>query len=168
MSDCTRWSFRRKIEWFRCQFAQHASLPFSEVLPAQVVASALQATCLQCYDSLYNPVTVLWLFLGQVMHANPTFESADDLHVNSYFLDGAGVAIAGITIDMDGVTRSDPPDIGAYEYSSTLTPMSGTYTIFGNAPDFTSIKQATDSLHLKGVSGPVTFNIREIFNCVAY
>ena len=73
MSDCTRWSFQRKIDWFRRQFAQHASLPFSEVLPAQVVASALGAMCLQCYyGSLYNPVTVLWLFLGQVIHANPT------------------------------------------------------------------------------------------------
>lgn len=72
MSDCTRWSFRRKIDWFRRQFAQHSGLPFSEVLPAQVVASALAAMCLQYYDSLYNPVTVLWLFLSQVIHANPT------------------------------------------------------------------------------------------------
>ena len=72
MSDCNRWSFQRKIDWFRRQFAQHASLPFSEVLPAQVIASALKAMCLQCYDSLYNPVTVLWLFLSQVIHANPT------------------------------------------------------------------------------------------------
>ena len=72
MSDCTRWSFQRKIDWFRRQFGQHAGLPFSEVLPAQVVASAMTAMCLQCYDSLYNPVTVLWLFLSQVIHANPT------------------------------------------------------------------------------------------------
>lgn len=72
MSDCTRWSFQRKIDWFRRQFAQHASLPFSEVLPAQVVVSALKAMCLQCYDSVYSPVTVLWLFLSQVIHANPT------------------------------------------------------------------------------------------------
>jgi hypothetical protein len=42
------------------------------VLPAQVVASALKAICLQCCDSLYSPVTVLWLFLSQVIHANPT------------------------------------------------------------------------------------------------
>jgi len=72
VSDCTRWSFERKIDWFRCQFAQHASLPFSDVLPAQVIASSLKTLCLQCYDSLYNPVTVLWLFLSQVIHANPT------------------------------------------------------------------------------------------------
>ena len=41
MCDCTRWSFQRKINWFRCQFAQHASLPFSEVLPVQVVDSGV-------------------------------------------------------------------------------------------------------------------------------
>ncbi|MFC2115740.1 NosD domain-containing protein, partial [Bacteroidota bacterium] len=93
--------------------------------------------------------------------ANPAFESADDLHANSFYLDGTGASIAGITLDKDGVTRSDPPDIGAYEYSSTLSPMSGTYTIFGDTPDFGSIKQATDSLQLLGISGPVTLNIRD-------
>ena len=72
MCDYSRWSFQRKIDWFRCQFAQHASLPFSEVLPAQVVTCALTTLCLRGYDSLYNPVTVLWLFLSQVIHANPT------------------------------------------------------------------------------------------------
>jgi hypothetical protein len=72
MCDCTRWSFQRKVDWFRCQFAQHASLPFSEVLPAQAVLSALTALCVRSYNSLYNPVTVLWLFLSQVIQANPT------------------------------------------------------------------------------------------------
>ena len=72
MSDCTQWSFRRKIDWFRCQFAQHTSLPFSDVLPAQVIVSAMETLCLHCYQSIYNPVTVLWLFLSQVIHANPT------------------------------------------------------------------------------------------------
>jgi len=72
MSDCTRWSFQRKIDWFRRQFAQHASLPFSEVLPARLVVSAMATLCLHCYQSIYNPVTVLSLFLSQVIHANPT------------------------------------------------------------------------------------------------
>ena len=72
MSDCTRWSFQQQIEWFRRQFAQHAGLPFSEVLPAQVVTALLRSLGVQFYDSLFNPVTVLWLFLGQVIHANPT------------------------------------------------------------------------------------------------
>ena len=72
MSDCTRWAFQQQIDWFRRQFAQHAQLPFSNVLPAQVVVTALSSLGVQFYDSLYNPVTVLWLFLGQVIHANPT------------------------------------------------------------------------------------------------
>ena len=72
MSDCTRWSLREQIDWFRRQFAQHDGLPFSEVLPRQVVASALDSLGMQFYDSLYNPATVLWLFLSQVIHANPT------------------------------------------------------------------------------------------------
>jgi Transposase DDE domain len=72
VSDCTRWSFRQQIDWFRCQFAQHASLPFSEVLAAQTVIDGLKSLGLRHYQSLYNPVTVLWLFLSQVIHANPT------------------------------------------------------------------------------------------------
>ena len=72
MSDCTRCSFQEKIDWLRRQFAQHASLPFSEVLPACVIIACLQSLGLQFYDSMYNPVTVLWLFLSQVIHPNPT------------------------------------------------------------------------------------------------
>jgi hypothetical protein len=72
VNHCTRWSFRQQIDWFRRQFAQQAGLPFSEVLPAAVVVTALQSLGLPFYNSLYNPVTVLWLFLSQVIHANPT------------------------------------------------------------------------------------------------
>lgn len=72
MSDCSRWTFQRKIDWFRRQFGQHASLPFSDVLPAKMIVSAMETLCLHCYQSIYNPVTVLWLFLSQVIHANPT------------------------------------------------------------------------------------------------
>jgi hypothetical protein len=72
VSDCTRWSFRQQIDWLRRAFAQHAQLPFSNVLPAQVVVTALSSLGVRFYDSLYNPVTALWLFLSQVIHANPT------------------------------------------------------------------------------------------------
>lgn len=72
MGHCIRWSFREQIDWFRRQFAQHGGLPFSEVLPAAVVVAALQSWNVPFYNSLYNPVTVLWLFLSQVIHANPT------------------------------------------------------------------------------------------------
>lgn len=72
MSDCTRWSFKQQIDWFRRQFAQHDSLPLSDVLSASTVQDALQSLGVRFYDSLYNPVTLLWLFLNQVIHANPT------------------------------------------------------------------------------------------------
>jgi len=72
MSHCIRWSFRQQIDWFRRQFAQHAGLPFSEVLPVAVVVTALQSLGVPFYNSLYHPVTVLWLFLSQVIHPNPT------------------------------------------------------------------------------------------------
>ncbi|KPK84587.1 MAG: hypothetical protein AMS27_09460 [Bacteroides sp. SM23_62_1] len=92
--------------------------------------------------------------------ANPVFLASDDLHSNSSVLDGAGVALAGLTDDIDGDLRDDPPDIGADEFTSTLTPMAGIYTIGGTSPDFTTIKSAFDSLMIKGISEPVTLNIR--------
>lgn len=72
MSDSTRWNVKQHLDWFRVQFAQHASLPFSEVLPAGTVIEGLQAVGVTFYESMYNPVSVLWLFLSQVIHANPT------------------------------------------------------------------------------------------------
>lgn len=72
MGYSIRWSVRQQIDWFRRQFAQHGGLPFSQVLPAAVVVTALQSLGVPFYNSLYNPITVLWLFLGQVIHANPT------------------------------------------------------------------------------------------------
>lgn len=44
--------------------------------------------------------------------------------------------------------------------SSYALPLSGTYTIGGTTPDYTSISLAVTDLTDKGVSGPVTFNIR--------
>jgi hypothetical protein len=72
VSDCTRWTFQEKIDWLRRQFAQHASLPFAQVLPAAVIVACLDSLGLRFYHSMYDPVTVLWLFLSQVIHSNPT------------------------------------------------------------------------------------------------
>jgi len=76
VSDCIRWSLRHRVDCFRTQLAQYASLPFSDVLPAQVVLDCLGSLGVRYYESLYNPVTTLLLFLGQVMHANPTLAVA--------------------------------------------------------------------------------------------
>ena len=79
MSDCNRWATQRKIDWFRTQFAQHASLPFSSVLPAAMVVTAMQALGIDSYNSMYDPVTTIWLFLSQVMHANPTLAATVEI-----------------------------------------------------------------------------------------
>ena len=72
MSNYIRWSFKQQINCFCRQFAQHGSLPFSKVLPAEAVADALRSLGIRFYNSTYSSVTVLWLFLGQTMHPNPT------------------------------------------------------------------------------------------------
>lgn len=72
MTDCTRCAFREKIDWLRRQFAQHVSLPFAEVLPAAVILGGLKALEIPFHNSMYDVITTLWLFLGQVIHANPT------------------------------------------------------------------------------------------------
>ncbi|HNY01363.1 MAG TPA: BNR-repeat neuraminidase N-terminal domain-containing protein, partial [Bacteroidales bacterium] len=57
-------------------------------------------------------------------NTDPMFVSPTDLHAQAPLLDGQGLAIAGITTDIDGQTRSTPPDIGADEY----TPVTMVYT----------------------------------------
>ena len=52
---------------------------------------------------------------------DPEFTSATDLHVAAAGLAGAGIAIAGITTDIDGDLRAIPPTIGADEASSPIT-----------------------------------------------
>ena len=42
----------------------------------------------------------------------------------------------------------------------TAQPMSGNYTIGGSSPDFITPQSAANALKARGVSGPVTFNIR--------
>jgi len=48
---------------------------------------------------------------------DPSFISNSDLHPNNATLNSAGIAISGFTTDFANVTRSNPPDIGAYEFN---------------------------------------------------
>ena len=86
--------------------------------------------------------------------------TADDLHVNSSFLDGTGMAFDTIATDFDGEARSSPPDIGADEFTDPPAPLAGTYTIGGDSPDYATIADARNDLRMRGISAPVTFNIR--------
>jgi hypothetical protein len=90
------------VEWFRCQFAQGGGLPFSDVLPAQVVIESLQSMGLRFYESLYNPVTVLWLFLSQVIHANPTLAAT----VENFLAWRLGQRLPPCSADTGGYARA--------------------------------------------------------------
>lgn len=102
MSDSTRWSLKQQVNWFRRQFAQHADLPFAKVLPAETVIDALQSLGLRCYQSIYNPVTVVWLFLSQVIHANPTLAAT----VENFLAWRMGQALPPCSPDTGGYARA--------------------------------------------------------------
>ncbi|MCX6249777.1 MAG: T9SS type A sorting domain-containing protein [Bacteroidetes bacterium] len=53
-------------------------------------------------------------------NVDPQFFSVTDLHTNKIELNNNGVIIPAVTTDYDGVTRGNPPDIGAYEIPGPL------------------------------------------------
>ena len=68
---------------------------------------------------------------GNSISLLPGFQSATNLHINTSAtaIDGKGTPVSGITTDYDGDTRdASTPDIGADEYSSTMTFVSATTT----------------------------------------
>ena len=76
MRDCTRWSLKCQVEWFRKQYAQHGEMPFSNVLSKKLVLDTLSSLGGRYYDSLYNPVVTLWIFLSQVISADRSLAAA--------------------------------------------------------------------------------------------
>gem|GEM_PF-4479868 len=101
------------------------------------------------------------VFSGFDLHSiskNPRYVSQDDLHSAYIFLDNAGAnLIASVPTDIDGDPRSNPPCIGADEFTaSPVSPLSGTYTIPG---DYSTIQAALDDAYSNGISGQVTFQI---------
>ncbi|MGD9992698.1 MAG: right-handed parallel beta-helix repeat-containing protein [Salinivirgaceae bacterium] len=89
---------------------------------------------------------------------NPNYTSATDLHINSYWLEGAGETLASVTDDIDGDVRQTPPCIGADEYISTLSPLVGTFEI-GIGGDYETISEAVTSISENGISGNVVFEV---------
>ncbi|MEI6900891.1 MAG: hypothetical protein WCL00_13515, partial [Bacteroidota bacterium] len=63
---------------------------------------------------------------GASVSANPNFLSNTNLHTCESTCNGAGIAVSGITTDYAGVTRGNPPDIGAYEFSIPVPTITGT------------------------------------------
>ena len=92
---------------------------------------------------------------------NPGFVSSTDLHATSSFIDGMATPLGSVTVDIDGDARDiSTPDMGVDEFTSTLTPLIGVYTIGGTTPDYADFTDAVDDLNLRGIAGVVTFNVR--------
>jgi hypothetical protein len=49
---------------------------------------------------------------------DPLFASATDLHPTNIALDNLGFYLTSVTTDYSGVSRTNPPDIGAYEFGT--------------------------------------------------
>ena len=91
----------------------------------------------------------------------PHYSSSTDLHTVAPWLDGAGTSLTEVSDDVDGDARGGTPDIGADEFvpdPATTTPLAGSYTI-GSGGDYASFAEAVNDVVLKGVSGPVSFDV---------
>jgi len=97
------------------------------------------------YDS--NSVTI-----------EPFFNGDSTLVPQVITIDNLGTPLTSITDDINGLTRSTTtPDMGALEFTPTVVPLSGNYTI-GSGGNFTTLDSLRTALLINGISGPVTFN----------
>lgn len=66
-----------------------------------------------------------------------------------------------VNLDFNGYTRSPSnSDIGAHEYTASLNPLSGTYSI-GGSGDFATLQEFCQALASRGVSGAVNGNLTQ-------
>jgi len=62
------------------------------------------------------------------LNIDPLFTEPNDLHTTVAGLAKAGVYVALVTVDITGAGRTNPPDIGAYQFSANPTATSNTAT----------------------------------------
>jgi hypothetical protein len=70
-----RGGFRDQVSFFRRQFLQDGSLPFTDVLTEEVIADA-QTTVGRWLDRVFSPVVTLWVFVGQALAADQSCRAA--------------------------------------------------------------------------------------------
>ena len=90
---------------------------------------------------------------------DPIFDGDSTLVPLSPSLNNQGTPIASVADDINGVARSDStPDMGALEFTSTATPISGIVSV-GPSGDYSTIHALRQDLTGNGVNGPLTVNI---------
>jgi hypothetical protein len=67
---------RRQVDLLRQQFLQEGRLPFTEVLSSQCISQALEEIKASWNDQIFTPLVTLWVFLGQVLSADPSCRAA--------------------------------------------------------------------------------------------
>jgi hypothetical protein len=122
-------------------------------------------TSLVYYNSVGYTTLAAWQAVGydsSSISANPMTGGGWNPHLKSGSpCINAGDTIAGITTDFDGDSRtSNWPDIGADEYTSGGSGMSGTYTIKKDGSgNYKTFFDAMFDLWGKGFAGDVTFEV---------
>src|SRR5262245_62626783 len=75
MRHSNRGALRDQVNFLRRQFLQDGDLPFTDVLTEGVIERAL-ATLTGWLDRICSPLVTLWVFLGQVLSADPSCRAA--------------------------------------------------------------------------------------------
>ena len=68
--------FRQQVRFLQRQFLQEGDLPFTDVLTAETITSALQALGDGWKDRIYTPLVTLWVFLAQVLSTDHSCRAA--------------------------------------------------------------------------------------------
>ena len=75
MSYSRQGSVQEQMRFLRRQFLQDGGLPFTDILSEEIVSQALKAID-GFLDRIYSPLVTLWVFLGQVLSADPSCRAA--------------------------------------------------------------------------------------------
>lgn len=76
MRSVTEGCCRSQISFLRRQFLQDSGLPFGDVLSNETLSRALATIEDGWVDRVYTPLVTLWVFLGQVLSADPSCRAA--------------------------------------------------------------------------------------------
>jgi len=69
---------RRQVRFLQRQFLQDGDLPFSDILTMDAISQALTEAEVVWKERIFTPLVTLWVFLGQVLSADPSCGAAVD------------------------------------------------------------------------------------------